>query len=95
MNTETNCIVGCNHFSGGEIKHHKDCPHYPDSLSQIYDRQNEMVGKLKEAKLQIHTLTKVLEKKELTDRERKMVEASKQWLIKNFNVADVFREETL
>ncbi len=31
------CVAGCKHFEGGEIKHHKDCDFYPDSLSQYYD----------------------------------------------------------
>lgn len=32
-----NCIPGCTSYHGGEIKHHKDCPHYPGSLSEYYD----------------------------------------------------------
>jgi len=35
--SDTKCIMGCKHFTGGEIKHHKDCPFYPDSLSKMYD----------------------------------------------------------
>lgn len=31
------CAPGCRHFTGGEIKHHKDCPHYPESMSKMYD----------------------------------------------------------
>lgn len=31
------CVMGCMHFTGGEIKHHKDCPFYPDSLSRRLD----------------------------------------------------------
>ncbi|MEH0154011.1 hypothetical protein V6R21_07665 [Limibacter armeniacum] len=31
------CVAGCTHYTGGEIKHHKDCPYYPDSLSRLYD----------------------------------------------------------
>ena len=48
MNTETNCVAGCNHFSGGELKHHKDCPHYPDSMSERYDRQDGEISLLRE-----------------------------------------------
>lgn len=36
--SNTKCVTGCKHFTGGEIKHHKDCPFYPDSMSQIYDK---------------------------------------------------------
>lgn len=31
---EGKCVMGCKIFTGGEILHHKDCPFYPDSLSQ-------------------------------------------------------------
>ena len=31
------CEAGCKVFTGGEIKHHKDCQYYPESLSKMYD----------------------------------------------------------
>lgn len=31
------CIPGCKSFTGGEIRHHKDCPYYKGSLSEKYD----------------------------------------------------------
>lgn len=31
------CVAGCKHFEGGEIKHHKDCDFYADSLTKYYD----------------------------------------------------------
>ena len=31
------CQAGCKYFSGGEVKHHKDCVHYPESFSKMYD----------------------------------------------------------
>lgn len=31
------CVAGCKHFTGGEIKHHKDCPFYPESFSEMND----------------------------------------------------------
>jgi len=31
------CVAGCKYFTGGEIKHHKDCPFYEDSFSQKFD----------------------------------------------------------
>lgn len=31
------CEAGCKSLSGGEVKHHKDCKYYPDSLSKYYD----------------------------------------------------------
>ena len=37
MKTELKCVPGCKYFEGGEIKHHEDCPHYPESFSQMYD----------------------------------------------------------
>jgi len=41
------CVPGCKRFWGGEIKHHKDCPYYPESFSKMYDdlkkAYNEMI----------------------------------------------------
>lgn len=37
--TEEKCIAGCKTYYGGEKKHHKDCPFYPDSLSEYYDKR--------------------------------------------------------
>jgi len=34
---EDKCEVGCKHYHGGEIKHHKDCYFYPESISKMYD----------------------------------------------------------
>ena len=31
------CVAGCRAYTGGEIKHHPDCPFYPESLSKMYD----------------------------------------------------------
>jgi hypothetical protein len=35
------CVAGCKHFTGGEVKHNKDCFHYPESLSKMYDDLKE------------------------------------------------------
>jgi len=35
---EATCVLGCKMFTGGEIKHHPDCPFYPDSLSEMIDK---------------------------------------------------------
>ena len=43
---ELKCVAGCKHFTGGEIKHHKDCPYYPESFSKMYDDLEEKVKKL-------------------------------------------------
>lgn len=31
------CVAGCMRYDGGEVKHHKDCVYYPESLSKMYD----------------------------------------------------------
>lgn len=36
-NDRAMCEAGCKTFTGGEVKHHKDCKYYPDSLSKYYD----------------------------------------------------------
>jgi hypothetical protein len=37
------CVTGCKHFTGGELKHHKDCPFYEDSLSKKYDIMRDQI----------------------------------------------------
>jgi len=47
--SQKKCVAGCKAFDGGEIKHHKGCDYYPDSLSKKYDeleKQNEDLIKL-------------------------------------------------
>ena len=37
------CEAGCQHFHGGEVRHHKDCGHYPESLTKMTnDRIEEL-----------------------------------------------------
>ena len=36
--TGKKCVTGCKRFHGYETKHHKDCPFYPNSLSEKYDK---------------------------------------------------------
>lgn len=39
------CEAGCQHFHGGEVRHHKDCGHYPESLTKLNaDRIEELEG---------------------------------------------------
>lgn len=40
------CEAGCQVFYGGEIRHHKDCVYYPDSLSQLIDEQKSKIREL-------------------------------------------------
>jgi len=41
------CEAGCISFHGGERKHHKDCGHYPHSLTKVNaDRIAELEAKL-------------------------------------------------
>jgi len=44
---EENCIPGCVPFDGGERRHHKDCVHYPESLTRIYDRKDAELKRLR------------------------------------------------
>lgn len=34
---EPKCESSCKIFTGGEIRHHKDCVFYPESFSEMYD----------------------------------------------------------
>lgn len=40
------CIAGCKRFTGDEVKHHKDCPNYKDSLSEIFDNNIKTINQL-------------------------------------------------
>ena len=31
------CLKECKKFGNGEVRHHKDCPNYSESLSRMYD----------------------------------------------------------
>lgn len=47
------CVAGCTHFTGGEIRHHKDCPYYKESLSEMMDN---LKRELAEARAEIDHL---------------------------------------
>ena len=34
------CVAGCKNYTGYETYHHKDCPFYPDSFSERFDKLN-------------------------------------------------------
>lgn len=45
--SEMECVAGCNVFSGGERRHHEDCPHYPESLTKLWhDREAELLAEI-------------------------------------------------
>lgn len=31
------CVAGCSFYSYRETRHHKDCPHYPETFTKMYD----------------------------------------------------------
>lgn len=35
MTDDPKCEAGCISYYGGEKKHHKDCPYYPESLTKL------------------------------------------------------------
>jgi len=41
------CEAGCMIFTGEEIRHHKDCFFYKDSLSEKYDKMEKEIAELK------------------------------------------------
>jgi len=49
------CELGCIRYTGGEIKHHKDCVFYPESLTKKYDESDKL---LSEARNMIEQLSK-------------------------------------
>tara|TARA_R110000850_G_scaffold113085_1_gene227689 strand:+ start:905 stop:1219 length:315 start_codon:yes stop_codon:yes gene_type:complete len=41
------CEAGCMVFDGGERKHHRDCVHYPESLTKLWhDTEIEYLDKI-------------------------------------------------
>jgi hypothetical protein len=46
---EEKCKAGCRVFTGGEIRHHKDCVYYTESLSKILDDTEDELKKLKKS----------------------------------------------
>ena len=50
MSDDMKCVAGCVPFYGGEKRHHKDCPHYPESLTKANaDRIEELEANLAKA----------------------------------------------
>lgn len=41
------CVADCKAYTGGERKHHNDCPYYPESFTKLYDDLKEEVKELK------------------------------------------------
>lgn len=37
------CATGCIYFYGGDVKHHKDCPFYKGSFTEMYDNLVEKI----------------------------------------------------
>lgn len=63
-NSKKQCVAGCTHYTGGEVKHHKDCPFYDCSLSQAIDNL------LTAAKVStVDEVVELLERKPLSDEE--------------------------
>lgn len=54
---EQKCELGCKHFHGGEVRHHKDCVFYSGSFSELYDKLEAENKKLEK---EIETLQRYL-----------------------------------
>lgn len=43
MGLSIECQPGCMAFDGGEVKHRRDCVHYPESLTKLWhDTESEL-----------------------------------------------------
>ena len=40
------CVTWCNRYYGGEVRHHIDCPYYPESMTKILDDTEAVNNKL-------------------------------------------------
>lgn len=69
IKTGKKCVTGCKSFEGGEIKHHKDCPYYKNSMSelldklQIYEKVKEITFGAGSAQEKMEEIKKILNKK--------------------------------
>lgn len=45
----TECAAGCKKFTGGEIRHDKNCIYYEESFTQMYDKLEQRYNKTVEA----------------------------------------------
>ena len=44
--SDLKCVAGCMSYYGGELKHHKSCPFYHNSLSEMFDKMAEQISTL-------------------------------------------------
>ena len=51
------CEAGCKIYTGGEIKHHKDCFYYPDSMSKTFDDMKAELKKFRVADVSVSLLS--------------------------------------
>lgn len=49
MCIDEKCETGCQMFEGGEIKHDKNCFHYPESRTKMYDVAMARISELEKA----------------------------------------------
>jgi hypothetical protein len=88
------CEAGCISFHGGERKHHKDCGHYPHSLTKVNaDRIEEL-----EAKLEVVTASRDMMKRLLASAEDDLNKAASiterlrdAWLVRDLVSSDFDR----
>lgn len=70
--SEPKCETGCKHFTGGEIRHHKDCMFYPESLTRMLD---QALARLEERDAEIALLKRARDK-----RIQEVAAQGKDWL---------------
>ena len=62
---EKKCETGCKVYTGGEVKHHKDCIFYPESFSKMYD---DLKVENKELKDKLESIKEIERRKEQAER---------------------------
>ena len=40
------CVAGCKVYTGDEVYHHKDCPHYAESMSRMLDETKQLLKEI-------------------------------------------------
>ena len=60
MGLSNQCQPGCMSFDGGEVKHRRDCVHYPESLTKIWhDTEAELRAENERLRAALHvTITR-------------------------------------
>lgn len=88
------CQAGCKAFTGGEIRHHKDCVFYSESFSEMYDNvveQNAQLRKEIEELKERHSaqVGRAFEKTQQITRLTELLRRAKEWIYDEDMISEI------